>query len=264
MKKLLLLLILAFFVTSCTVTESIIFKENGSGQFMATYEMGDAMKIFSNAMGGKDSDKKKSGKVMDTTMVFADIMEMYKDSVAALPENKRLAMEAVKDMFMTMRIDESKEEMNFGVGLNFNSIDDLKDIQEKIKKAQSLNAQNDQIEMMKSGSPLGKFMGDNDDKVTYSMTENSFSRLTTLPENYDETGVEALFDESNPEDKEFMTHFENAYYTVKLTFPRPIKSVSVKDTELSEDRKTVTYKKNWLDYIKNPLLLDVNIELVDE
>lgn len=268
MKKIILLFAFACFLTSCNVTESIVFNENGSGEFVLTYEMGDAVSAMTEAMGGDQSDdeKKKKGEVMDTTMVFAEIMETYKDSIADLPEDKRLAMEAVKDMYMTMKMDEDAGVMDIGVGMKFNSISDLLDIQEKIRKAQSLNGQSGQVDALKGGSPLGKFMGDDDNDVMYLMTDDGFSRMTkiTVPEEGQEEAMEDLFDENDEGDKKFMEYFENAYYNVKLTFPKAVKSISVEGAEFSNDRKTVTYKANWIEYIKNPLLLDANIKFVDE
>lgn len=268
MKKLILLFVFACFLTSCNVTESIVFNENGSGQFLVTYELGDAVKAMSEAMGGGDSDseKKKGGEVMDTTMVFAEIMETYKDSIAALPEEKRLAMEAVKDMFMKMNVNEEEGIMNMGVGLNFNSIEDLKDINEKIKKAQSLNSQGDQVGSMKENSPLGNFFGSDDNKTAYMLTETGFSRVTKIdmPEGLAEDEVEELFDETSESNQEFVDYFESASYTVKLTFPKAVKSISVEGAEFSKDRKTVIYETNWIEYLKNPKLLDVNVEFVNE
>ncbi len=268
MKKIILLFVFACFLTSCNVTESLVFNENGSGEFLVTYEMGEAMKAMTEAMGGdkSDSEEKKKGEVMDTTMVFADIMETYKDSVAALPEEKRLAMESVKDMFMNMKMDEDEGIMNMGIGLNFNSIDDLKNINEKLRKARSLNAQNDQVGAMKDNSPLGNFMGDDDNKVAYSLTESGFSRVTEInkPKDLGEEVEEALFNEEDEGNQEFVDYFENAYYNVKLTFPKAVKSISVVGAEFSKDRKTVTYKTSWIEYLKNPKLLDVNVEFVDE
>lgn len=268
MKKIILLFAIICSFTSCNVTESIVFNENGSGQFLVTYEMGEAMKTMTAAMGGEDSDsdKKKGGEVMDTTMVFADIMETYKDSVAALPEEKRLAMEAVKDMFMKMKMDEDAGIMDMGIGLNFNSIDDLKDINEKIKKVQSLNSQGDQVGSMKENSPLGNFFGSDDNKTGYILTENNFSRVTKLniSEEQAEEAMTELFDETNESNQEFIEYFENAFYTVKLTFPKAIKTISVEGAEFSKDRRTVTYKTNWIEYLKNPKLLDVNVEFVNE
>lgn len=268
MKKIILLLTAVCFLTSCNVTESIVFNDDGSGQFLITYEMGEAMKAMTEAMGGGDADseKKEGGEIMDTTMVFADIMETYKDSVAALPPEKRMAMEAVKDMFMNMNMNEDEGVMNLGIGLNFNSIDDLKDINEKIKKAQSLNAQGGQVDSMKENSPLGNFFGSENNKTGYILTEDSFSRVTNIdiPEGDAEESVEALFDESSESNQEFMEYFENAFYNVKLTFPKAVESISIEGAEFSKDRKTVTYRKNWIEYLKNPMTLDVKVEFVNE
>ena len=256
---------------SCAVTESIVFNEDNSGEFLVSYDMGQVMSQMGDMFneGGESADgveKEKKGKVMDTMMVFSEIMETYKDSIAALSEEKRLAMEAVKDMYMKMHMDEDNGVFDFGVGMNFNSIADLKDIQNKIRKAQSLNAQNDQVGAMKENSPMGKFMGNDKNNVEYKLTNSGFSRITTLelPEGTDLSEVEELFDENDDSNKQFMAYFEDAYYNVKLTFPKRVKSTSIEGAVISEDGKTVTYKKNWIDYLKDPMALDVNVEFVDE
>ncbi len=267
MKNIIFLFAFACFLTSCNVTESIVFNENESGKFLVTYKMGDAMKAFTDALGGDkpDSEKKEKGEVMDTTMVFADIMETYKDSIAALPKEKQMAMEAVKDMYMTIKMNEDEGIMDVGIGMEFSSIEELKNIQDKLKKVQSLSSQGNHIDGMKSGSPLGKFMESDDKNVSYNMTENGFARTTTVSISEDEEKVmEELFDETDEDDKEFKKYFEEATYNVKLTFPKAVKSVSVEGAEISKDRKTVTYKANWIDYIKNPQLLDVKVEFIDE
>ncbi|WP_179008801.1 hypothetical protein [Winogradskyella forsetii] len=268
MKKIILLFTFACFLTSCNVTESIVFNENGSGQFLITYELGEAMKAMSETMGGDsaDNEKKKGGEVMDTTMVFADIMETYKDSVAALPPEKRLALEAVKDMFMNMKMDQDEGIMNMGIGLNFESIDDLKNINDKIRKAQSLNSQGGQVDAMKENSPLGNFFGSENNRTNYSLTENSFSRVTKIdiPEGKGEEIMEELFNDEDESNQEFMEYFENAFYNVKFTFPKAVKSVSIEGAEFSNDKKTVSYKKNWIEYLKNPMSLDMKVEFLDE
>ena len=267
MKKVILLVILACFIASCNVTESIVFNQDGSGQFLATYEMGDAIKAMSKAMGGEESnEKKEGGEIMDTTIVFADIMETYKDSVAALPEDKRLAMEAVRDMYMKMHINEDEGIMNFGMGMDFESIDELKDMNERFKKIQSLNAQGDQVGAMKDNSPLGEFMGNENSNVAYTFTDGGFSRTTTiklLDEETDEA-IDELFDETDESNQQFIEYFEGSFYNVKLTFPKVVKSIDIEGVEFSDDRKTVTYKTSWVEYLKNPKLLDVNVKFVDE
>ncbi|MCF7560581.1 hypothetical protein L3X39_08020 [Sabulilitoribacter multivorans] len=262
MNKILLRILVLFVLslTSCTVKESIVFNEDGSGNFLLTYDMASAMEQMKVAMGGEDSTdstEEKKSKVIDTMMVFSEIMETFKDSVAALPEDKRLALEAVKDMYMKMKMDEGTGVFDFGIGLNFKSISDLKGIQEKIEKAKSLNAQNDQVSAMKTGSPLGKFMLDEKNDVEYVFTDSSFSRKTSVSD----AEEEITFEES---DNEFIEYFNSAYYIVEYTFPKKIKSFSVEGAELSGDKKTITYKVRWLDFIKKPKILDFDVKFVNE
>lgn len=261
-KKLCLLVgLIVFSLTSCTVKEKIVFNEDGTGNYLVSYDMGNLMKEMKGAMGDGDTDTKgKKSKVMDTTMVFSEIMETYKDSVAALPEEKQLALEAVKDMYMKIKMDESNGVFDFGVGLDFKSIEDLKGIQEKIEKAKSLNSKNDQVGAMKEGSPLGKFMQDGTNDVDYNLTANSFSRITKTNKAEDAEGI--TFD--GEEDKEFLDYFKESYYFVEYTFPKKIKSHTIEDASLSEDKKTITYKASWIDFLKAPKALDIVIEFEDE
>ena len=73
-----------------------------------------------------------------------------------------------------------------------------------------------------------------------------------------------MFDETSESNQEFVDYFENASYTIKLTFPKAVKSISVEGAEFSKDRRTVIYKTNWIEYLKNPKLLDTNVEFVNE
>lgn len=259
--KIIIITILPFCLTNCTIKERVVFNEDGTGEYLMSYDMGEFMKQMNSKMGSQSSSIDKKNEVMDTTIVFKDIMETYKDSVAALPEDKRMAMEAVQDMYMKMTMDEEKGVFNFGIGLDFNSISDLANIGEKIEKAKSLNAQNDQVSAMK-GSPLGKFMGENNYNCSYEYTKNMFSRQTTLPENWDVEGLK--FDETDETDNEFMAYFENANYVIEYTFPKKIISHSIENAQLSNSDKTITYKVSWLEFLKNPKLLDVNLKFADE
>lgn len=262
MKKLFILFTFLGLLTSCNVTETIVFQEDGSGEFVSSFDMSEFMAKVKE-MGpdsGKEGEKKK-GKVMDTTMVFADMMENYKDSIASLSEDKKAVFEAVKNMYMTMKVNEDEGEMNLGIGMKFSSIDDLKDIQEKVRQAQSLNGENDQLEMFKKQSPLGSLTG-GEDNVKYSMTDKGFSRTTIVAEKTEQEieEFEALFkDDTDEGNKEFIQYFEESAYTVKLVFPKKVKSVSIEGAKISEDGKTVTYKTDWIDYIKNPNALDVEV-----
>ncbi len=256
--KIIVLFIASIILTNCTIKESITFNEDGSGSFLLNYDMAE----FVNKMKEEMGDGATGGKeAIDTLMVFSDIIEIHKDSVAALPEEKQVALEAVKDMYMKMRMDEEQGVFDMGIGLNFQSIEDLKNISDKIEKAKSLNSKNDQVDAMKS-SPLGKFMGEDNKGFEYSYNGLEFNRITSLPEDYNIN--EEKFDEDDETNKEFMEYFNNAYYIVEYTFPKKIISHSLKNAELSNNNKTISYKVSWLDFIKNPKILDINLKFSNE
>ncbi len=257
--KILALIILTIGFTNCTVKERIVFNQDSSGKYLISYDMAEFMNTMKSEMGGGATPGAK--KAIDTVMVFKEIMEMYKDSVASLPEEKRLALEEVKDMYMKMNMDEEKGVFDFGIGMDFKSILDLKDMGEKIAKVQSLNAQSDQVDAMKGG-PIGKFMSPESNGLVYDYNASSFSRTTTLPENWNPD--EFKIDENNDSDKQFMEYFKNAYYIVEYTFPKKIKSFSVNNAELSNNDKTITYKVSWLDFMKDPKVLDVDLTFANE
>jgi len=50
-------------------------------------------------------------------------------------------------------------------------------------------------------------------------------------------------------------------YKIKYTFPRRIKSASIEDATFSLDGKTLELSRGFLDYFKNPDVLDIEVEL---
>ncbi|RZW53907.1 MAG: hypothetical protein EX263_06145 [Flavobacteriaceae bacterium] len=261
---------------SCAVKEQLVFNEDGSGTFLVTYDMSQIMSQMGDAFQdiGPEDDKeddedsteikeKKPNTVIDSIIYFKDIFEQYKDSIAQMTDKERYEMETLKDMYMTMKMNEELKMFNYGIGLEFKKVEDLKDIQERVEKAKSFNEQGEQLDMMKEGSPMGKYMGDGDQKVDYYFTETGFSRVTTMPEK----AVDDTLDlNDNPEegDDSFSEELEGSFYSVEITFPKRIKSTSVKDALISEDGKTVSYKVNWADYLKDPKLLDISVEFENE
>ena len=50
-------------------------------------------------------------------------------------------------------------------------------------------------------------------------------------------------------------------YKLKYTFPRKIKKSSVEDATYSLDGKTIEMERSFIDYIKNPDIMDLEVEL---
>ena len=264
MKNQILLLITLVLLSSCAVTESVTFNEDGSGEFLVSYDMGMFMAAMKSEMGGGvSSNPEKKGKVIDSTIVFNDVMEKYADSVATLSKEKQEAIKAMKNMFMNIEMNEDDNKMNMGIGLKFNSIEDLKDIGEKIAQAKKLSGTDSQSEVMKN-TPIGKFMGDKSSQTDYTFNSSTFTRITTLSEDYNPNEMETLFDVNDEDDQEIKEKFSEATYQVKLSFPKPIKTINVDQPEFSKDRKQVSYKVSWIEYLKNPKVLDLKVTFIDE
>lgn len=209
-----------------------------------------------------EDNEKKPNVIIDSTVYFNEIMAMYKDSIAALPKDQRLAMETLKDMYMTIKSNEDEGIYEMGIGLKFSSIEELKNIKEKIEAAKNMNPQNGQYDDMAKNSPFKGLMGDDDNEVVYSFTEMGFTRTTTIaeitPEEQKEKDEMSKFLEDGGEEAE--KEFESAFYVIEYTFPKKIRSTSLKGATISEDGKTISYKMNYMVYVTNPNALDFSIQ----
>lgn len=284
-RNLLFCLAIMVIFTSCLVTERIVFNEDGSGEFMVTYDlsgMSDQMdgmfgpsenidtdndddKMNDEEIDAEDQMEAKSlkeespKKVVDTLVYFDELMVQFKDSISKLPENEQKALASLKGMFMSLKNDEANDVFEMGVGIKFKSIDDLKDIQKRVDIAKSMNNTELPIDPTDENSPVSYMTDTPKSDVAYNYNNGKFSRVTTIldPEWLKKQAEDDTSGEMDSAMKE-------AIYVIEYTFPKKIKSVSVPDAEISEDGRTVSFYANWTDYIKNPLLLDVEIELEDE
>ena len=90
--------------------------------------------------------------------------------------------------------------------------------------------------------------------VSYSYAKGKFKRDAFIKDKAaHKTQVDSL---KNAE--AFMTGIT---YKVKYTFPRKIKKSSVEDATFSLDGKTLELQRSFVEYIKNPDILDIEVEL---
>ena len=97
--------------------------------------------------------------------------------------------------------------------------------------------------------------------VDYSYDGKKFSRFLKKDYKQSKDDIESLNKEIE-EMGEAKAMFEAMTYTLKYNFPKPVKSVSNKGAEISDDGKTVTVKMNFIEMIKTPenMALDVVLE----
>jgi len=261
MKRFLLVLVSLFLLTSCNFTEEITFNNDGSGEFVMKYDMSEVMKTLEE-MGGKKKDDGKKKVKLDSTMYIKDMLVEKADSIATLPQEEQDRLKSLKDIVIKMTMDEEAGRFDLGFGSTFTSLAELPAALEKIDEAKKMNSE-DNAQFGKMGeSAVAKASEDIFGYVDFAYDGKTFSR--SLKEGFEQSkeDVDALEAEISEmgESKEM---FEAMTYTLVYNFPKPVKSVTNKNAVISDDKKTVSLKMNFLDMIKSPETMTLDVELED-
>lgn len=266
MKKLILLFTIACFLTSCNVSESIIFDNDMSGKYVTAFDMAPMME-YANSNRPASTEKPKREKI-DTTIVFDDLYKTHKDSIAALSDEQRAEFEKLRGMVLDMEMDEEKGVFKFEMSKDFKTFDELKTIYD-----QTDEAMNYVKNMSNEGGQAPQQQMDEltkTDKVAFSFKNNTFSRFQPekekLGDDLEDEDAE-MEEEDDPFKKQIEMQFEevfsNSYYTLTYTFPKKVKSVSSTNAVISEDGKTVTYKVAWDAINGDASIMNLDVVLED-
>ncbi|WP_117883615.1 hypothetical protein [Aureibaculum luteum] len=241
LRNLLIVTSLLFLLTSCAFTEEIHINNDGSGTYNFKIDMSEMMQEMQD-MGTKDSTA--ASKSIDTTFNFKDILEEKKDSIAQLSKEEQAAIKAIADMNLHLQVDDEKGKMLMDFGLNFKDVSEIKNMEEKLTKAMSVNKN-------KGNAPLM-----NKSNVTFSLNGNNFVRKT-IPKKLT-TEEENEVDKSIQQSGSFL---DGSMYKLIYHFEKKIKSVSHKEASISNDGKTLTIEVPMDSLVKHPKLLDFTLKL---
>jgi hypothetical protein len=241
-KKILILFVTSVVLISCVFTEELHIKNDGSGSYAFNMDMSQMMESMK---GMSEKDSLKEPEVLDTIILFKDLLLENKDSIAKLDVEEKEVLEALEDFTMRMQVDEDKGKMMMTFGLDFKNISDLKNMQEKIAKAQSLSDKKKANKAMPSNS-----------NIEYSFDGNTFKRIVTLKDLSKEKSDE--FDKMINQSNSFL---EGSNYRLVYHFERVIKHVSYKGAKISDDKKTLTIEMPMDTIINNPKLLEFEVKL---
>ncbi len=229
---------------SCNFTEDLYLKEDGSGKISINFDGSQLMEMAGDEM------MKKEEKAMDSIISFKEFLEEKKDSIANLPESEQAKLKRLENFKMHMLMNPEKKEMKFELFTQFNSVDELTDLFASMKDAGALQ----QGASAAPDGPLNE-SGEATD-VAYSFKGNSFSRVTSI---LDEELLKQTVD-SLDQMKMFLA---GSTYTLRYHFPKKIKSISLEKALLGQDGKSFELEVDFLEYMKNPKVLDVEVELED-
>ncbi len=264
--KILSSLVILAMVSSCIITESIVFNDDMSGIYKLTYDLSEIKDSTAVDNPEEVNEQKIATQVKDTMIVFNDLLEQYKDSIAALPIEQQKKLQKLKGLSMHVVEDESSGVFVFSISKAFESIDSLTLINERVEEAMSVAMTFDnngaQAETMKDST-------ESKTKAIYSFEDNVFKRIQPKSETWseveDEPEEDIMEDNQMAEDvnqgMEEMT--KDLYYVIHYTFPKKIKSISNENATISEDGKSFELKLPWDDISKNEGLLNLEIELED-
>ena len=244
-KKLLLLTILVLTTISCQFTETLVLNEDGSGRMAIQMDLSEMM-AFSGEMG-TDSTMVKS----DTIISFKDILEEKKDSIATLTKAEQKRLKAMENYNIHLVTDPETNTMIMDIFVDF------KDIAE----ANDLMAGFNQADGVMPGSKSNEDEGDKEKEpdiigVKYSFKKGVFKRDAFIKD-------KMVHRQQIDSMKQAEAFLGEAKYTLKYTFPKKIKSASVEDAMFSLDGKTIEVRRSFMEYLKNPDVLDLEVKLED-
>ncbi len=240
-KRALFVFVAVVLMASCQFTETMTLNEDGSGRMSVMLDMSEMM-----AFGGMGEDTTVIK--MDTLVALKDYLEEKKDSIAQLPMAEQKRLKRMENFKMRMYADSDVNEMLLDVFVDFNSIEEANDIMNGLGESSNFLDTVGDVQVSKDESSED-VMG-----VNFSFKDGKFMRDAYIkdPEKYkvqlDSLGGAEAF-------------LGGMKYTIKYTFPRKIVKTNQENATFSLDGKTMEFEVGFLDYFKNPDLLDIEVEL---
>ncbi|WP_178985780.1 hypothetical protein [Winogradskyella helgolandensis] len=254
MKKVFTLLMCAVLLalTSCQFSENIYINEDGSGTVKFSMDASEMMDVLEQ-LGDNASDE--MSKAVDSTIVFKDFLVEYKDSIANLSLKEQEKIKAMEDYKLHMVMDPDKKKMFFDIETDFDNANELRDMYKAMNNFNSLKGDETASDNLPL-SPFSSMGNEGSTLVSYSYDGKVFKRSAEIID------VEKHQQSLDSIDKSAMM-LGSSKYRINYHFPKAVKSFSKQGAMYSEDRKTVTYEVAFIDMLKNPELLDIEVVLED-
>jgi len=242
MKKIVFCLFVAFVITSCTLKEKMVINEDGSGTFSYGFDMSAMFK-----MGMKSNDSTKIKKAIDTTFSFKDIFDRAKDSIAKLPDVEKEKLKVLEAFKINMKVNEDQKQFEYNIAMSFPNIDSIQKMASPSEALETL-AQTDKKRLgalsalpkqEKSAANTTSFIYDGKVFVkVISPSKESVKAKKKEKEKKEENIFGPKMDEMLKECK----------YSLEYSFPKKIKTVSIKNAVIATDRKSFTVEIPFEDF----------------
>lgn len=244
MKKILLFgyLCIAVLLASCNFTEEIFVEEDGSGKISINFDGSELMEMAGDEM------LKTNEKAIDSVVSFKDFLREKKDSIATLPQTQQEKLKKLEPFNLHMVMNPETKVMSFDMFSAFQDVSEVSDAFNAFQNATALGPGND------GGQANPVITDEQATQVTYSFDKRTFRRRATIIDS-------TLYLKSLDSLQGAEMFLSGSTYTLKYHFPRKVKSTNVEEATFSADGKTVIYEVKFLDYVKNPDALNIEVEL---
>lgn len=241
--KMLSLFILAITFVSCQFTETMVMNEDGSGTMRVEVNLNEMMAFGGGAMADSAIVK------MDTIVSMKQFLEEKKDSISQLSVTDQQKLKKLENFNIHIKMNSETSEMVYDISTNFKDISEANDILNGLEQASNLMPSPDANTEIKKEEDSPELIG-----VKYSFKEGVFKRDAFIKDvKMHQQQVDSM--------KQAEAFMGGSNYTLNYTFPKKIKKTSNPEATFSEDKKTVKIEAPFIEYFKNPDLLDLEVEL---
>ncbi|WP_335977619.1 hypothetical protein [Gaetbulibacter jejuensis] len=236
-------------LTSCQFSENIYINEDGSGKMEFSMDASELMQMAGEKMKEDGTER------MDSTIVFKDFLDEKRDSISKLPQEDQDKLKALENFKMHMLMDTETSVMKFDLLTDFKDAGELQDMFQAMNSVGNMQGEGG-MKPADASNPFSSLGSNSATDIKYTFKKGVFKRSAKIIDT--ELHQQAMDSLSSME-----MMFATSNYTLNYHFPKPIKSVSNEAAMFSDDRKSFTLEVNFMESLKNPALLDVEVILED-
>jgi hypothetical protein len=232
------------FVYSCNFTEEMYLNEDGTGKLSINFDGSELMEMAGEEMMKSDE------KAVDSLISFKDLLEEKRDSIAQLSPEEQAKLKRLEPFNMHMVMNPEEKVMKFDLFSEFTKVEEVNDAFNAFQGASTFGPDSG------SDKPGGLGSEEPTTEVNYTFNKKTFSRKAKILD-------EVLFQQGLDSLQGAEMFLSGSTYTLKYHFPRRVKSANVEGATFSADGKTLFLEVGFMELMKNPSALDLEVELED-
>ena len=165
-RALVIVFITVLFV-ACNFTEEIHFNEDGTGKMNIGFDGSEMLQMLPS------TDSTKLEEVIDSTLVFKDLLRDKKDSIAQLSPEQQAQLKKLEPFSLHMLVNAEEGIMNFDMFTDFKDVSEINDAFNAFQSASSIGP-------AAGGKPMPKNSANEATEVSYSFKKNKFKRSAAI------------------------------------------------------------------------------------